>query len=160
MRFTTWAARREDTARHLAAHAARYALDGFAPWTLCLRSGLEVVGWGGLFRDADAPHWGPEVGYYLRRDCWGRGLATELVQTALAHAFDDLGLAEVGAFARPENGASLRVLEKAGFERVEHVPELERDRFRLVAGAWRARREHDARGGKEACSTDPSTTSP
>jgi RimJ/RimL family protein N-acetyltransferase len=60
------------------------------------------------------------------------------VNATLDHAFDDVGLEEVGAFARPANSASLRVLARCGFERFHFVPELERDWF----VARRERRQH------------------
>lgn len=41
-----------------------------------------------------------------------------------------LALPEVRAFARPENTASRRVLEKAGFEVVEFIPAMGRLLFR------------------------------
>jgi RimJ/RimL family protein N-acetyltransferase len=133
MRFTYCAASRDDTARHLEAHAARFEEDGFAPWTVVRRADERIIGWGGLNRDPQAPHWGTEVAYFFHPSCWGSGFATELVTACLDHAFDTLGLPEVGAFARPANRASARVLEKAGFSRVGYVMELERDRFRVTA---------------------------
>jgi ribosomal-protein-alanine N-acetyltransferase len=133
MRFTYCAATREDTARHLEAHAARFAEDGFAPWTLVCRTDERIVGWGGLHRDPKAPHWGTEVSYFFHPHCWGRGFATELVTTSLQHAFRELGLSEVDAFTQPANRASARALQKAGFSRLDDVPELARDRFRAFA---------------------------
>jgi RimJ/RimL family protein N-acetyltransferase len=133
MRFTWCAPDRDATAAFLASHAARFAEDGFAPWTALLREDGRVAGWGGLNRDPKATHYGVEVAYFFDRRCWGRGLATELVQESLAHAFEDLALPEVGAFVRPENRASVRVLEKNGFARLRFVPELERDEYRRPA---------------------------
>ena len=49
-------------------------------------------------------------------------------------ADDALRLPEVRAFARPENTGSQRVLEKAGFEMVKFVPELERPLYRRYQG--------------------------
>ena len=139
MQFTYCSPNREATAQYLHAYSARFSEDGFAPWTCVYSADGRVVGWGGLNRDPKAPHWGIEVAYFLDRDYWGRGLATELVQESLVHAFVDLGLPEVGAFVRPGNHASIRVLIKAGFARVEFVPELQRDSFRISATEWRPR---------------------
>jgi RimJ/RimL family protein N-acetyltransferase len=58
---------------------------------------------------------GPELGYWLGREFWGRGLATEAVQAALGWARDDWGLRAVSAGHFADNPASGRVLEKAGF---------------------------------------------
>jgi ribosomal-protein-alanine N-acetyltransferase len=96
------------------------------------------VGWGGLNRDPEAPHWGTEVAYFIHPSYWGRGLATELVVASLQLAFRQLGLAEVGAFARPQNRASVRVLQRTGFSFVRYVPELERDQFAISVRDWNA----------------------
>jgi RimJ/RimL family protein N-acetyltransferase len=54
------------------------------------------------------------------------------VRASLALAWGELGLAEVGAFTRPANRASARVLQKCGFAFVRHVPALERDQYRVT----------------------------
>ena len=131
MQFTWCSPSREATASFLDDYSKRFDEDGFAPWTAVLAAEDRVVGWGGLNRDPHAPHRGVELTYFIDRSCWGRGLATELVQAALAHAFRDLALPEVGAFVRPGNHASVRVLTKAGFAHTRFVPELERDAFAI-----------------------------
>lgn len=133
MRYTFCAPSSEATMAHIHSYAARFVEDGFAPWTAVLASEERVVGWGGLNKDPKEPWWGVEVAYYFDPAYWGRGLATELVRESLALAFDDLGLDHVGAFAKPENAASVRVLIKNGFELVRFVPELERDEYRISA---------------------------
>ena len=52
-----------------------------------------------------------EIGWRLRSEHWGKGLATEAGQAMLRFAFDDLKVPEVYAVAKPENQASLRVME-------------------------------------------------
>jgi RimJ/RimL family protein N-acetyltransferase len=53
-----------------------------------------------------------EVAYWIGRDHWGRGIATRALELLLAE------IAERPLFARAaeDNAASLRVLEKCGFE--------------------------------------------
>jgi len=90
-----------------------------------------------------------EVGYWIGRPFWGRGYATEAVSGVLGLAFDGLGLATVGAAVMAENGASARVLEKAGFCRLgEATGGCCQGRcagratvaFGVTAEAWRAAR--------------------
>ena len=57
-----------------------------------------------------------ELGYWLLRAAWGRGIATRVVRALAEHAFST-GLARVEATVRPANEASVRVLERAGFTR-------------------------------------------
>lgn len=56
-----------------------------------------------------------EVGYMLSPECWGQGLATEVVSAQLSYGFMQMGLHSVEAQIDPENQASRRVLEKLGF---------------------------------------------
>jgi RimJ/RimL family protein N-acetyltransferase len=55
-----------------------------------------------------------EIGWRLRRDAWGAGLATEAARAVLDYAFMILALPEVVADIHPENMRSIRVAEKIG----------------------------------------------
>jgi RimJ/RimL family protein N-acetyltransferase len=136
MRFTYCSPSRAATQEFLESYSARFAIDGFAPWTAVLSREGGVVGWGGLNRDPKAPHWGVEVTYFIDPAFAGRGLASELLQASLALAFRDLDLPGIGAFVRPENRASVRVLAKAGFTRRRFVAELQRDQYSISASQW------------------------
>lgn len=59
---------------------------------------------------------GRELGYTLRRDCWGCGLATE-VAAGLVDWHDRNSNSQLWAYTAVENAASRRVLEKIGFGR-------------------------------------------
>ncbi|HJT43992.1 MAG TPA: GNAT family N-acetyltransferase [Rhizomicrobium sp.] len=56
-----------------------------------------------------------ELGFLLRPDCWGMGLATEAVGAVVAHGFGPMGLTHVAAATQTGNRAAARVLEKNGF---------------------------------------------
>jgi RimJ/RimL family protein N-acetyltransferase len=75
---------------------------------------------------------GPELGYDLRSDQWGRGLATEAATAVRDFAFDVLGLPRLVSLIRVSNDASRRVAEKVGMTLAE---ELERRgvRYRVYA---------------------------
>jgi RimJ/RimL family protein N-acetyltransferase len=132
MKFTVAVRSRADCAHWLRRHADSRAVNGFAPWTLIHRSEARVIGWGGLGVDPFVPGWGPEVIYFIHASYCGHGLATELVQASLGFAFDEAALEAVAAFARPENQASIRVLEKCGFELVRYEPALERNHYEIL----------------------------
>lgn len=57
------------------------------------------------------------IGYSLDKDCEGKGYMTEAVRLLVEYAFRELKLHRVYAEAKPSNLGSIRVLEKAGFER-------------------------------------------
>ena len=59
-----------------------------------------------------------ELGYRLVRSVWGRGYATEVARAVVRRGFEETGVETVVASALQSNAASLRVLEKAGLERV------------------------------------------
>ena len=54
------------------------------------------------------------LGYLLRWDCWGLGLATEGARALMEEAFQGRGAPEVIAEIRPENRPSRRVAERLG----------------------------------------------
>lgn len=60
----------------------------------------------------------PDLGYWLGVAYWNKGYATEAARAMAGHAFDVLGLKELGAAFHKSNPASGRVLEKVGFERI------------------------------------------
>jgi RimJ/RimL family protein N-acetyltransferase len=55
-----------------------------------------------------------EVGYRLAPSAWGRGYATEGARAVVRYGFDALGLDRIIGLTHPDNGASQRVLLKAG----------------------------------------------
>jgi len=57
-----------------------------------------------------------ELGYWLGKKYWGKGLMTEAVKLMLKFAFEKLKLHRVYAGVFEENIASRRVLEKTGFK--------------------------------------------
>jgi RimJ/RimL family protein N-acetyltransferase len=58
-----------------------------------------------------------EVSYFLRASARGRGFATRAVRLVARWAFDELGIQRIELRAHPENAASHRVAERAGFTR-------------------------------------------
>jgi [ribosomal protein S5]-alanine N-acetyltransferase len=57
-----------------------------------------------------------ELGYWLAKPYWGRGIMTSAVRSVSEYSFSDLGLVRVTAHVFDFNVASARVLEKAGFQ--------------------------------------------
>ena len=100
------------------------------PWALAYQGGLVgqlTVGgitWGSL-RAA-------YIGYWIDSEVAGRGIMPTAVAMALDHCFDALHLHRVEINIRPENTASLRVVEKLGLRR-----EGERAEYLHIDGAWR-----------------------
>jgi [ribosomal protein S5]-alanine N-acetyltransferase len=85
------------------------------------------IAWGSL-RSASA-------GYWVAKSVAGRGIMPLALAAACDHAFIGLGLHRVEVNIRPENSASLRVVEKLGFR-----DEGLRPHYLHIAGAWRDHR--------------------
>ena len=58
-----------------------------------------------------------EVGYWIDREVWGRGVATR----ALAAVLGEEAVRPLFAGVAPHNAGSMRVLEKCGFERTGEI---------------------------------------
>jgi [ribosomal protein S5]-alanine N-acetyltransferase len=56
-----------------------------------------------------------EIGYELHPSHWGKGFMSEAVEAVARCGFDAFSLNRIEAWTLPGNGASDRVLEKAGF---------------------------------------------
>jgi RimJ/RimL family protein N-acetyltransferase len=56
-----------------------------------------------------------EIGYWCAAEARGRGVVTRAVRRLSRHAFDDLGIDRVEMVIDPDNLASRRVAERAGF---------------------------------------------
>jgi ribosomal-protein-alanine N-acetyltransferase len=73
-----------------------------------------------------------QIGYWIDRLAAGRGITPCAVAMTVDHCFFGLGMHRLEVNIRPENVASLRVVEKLGF-RLEGV----RSRYLHIDGAWR-----------------------
>ena len=75
------------------------------------------------------------IGYWIDQDHAGQGLMTRAVAMAADHCFFVLKLHRVEVAIRPENTASLRVVEKLGISEIGFAP-----RFLHIDGDWRDHR--------------------
>jgi RimJ/RimL family protein N-acetyltransferase len=90
-----------------------------------------------------------ELGWCLRPEAEGQGLATEAVRELFRICFDDLGLRRVVASCFSANEPSWRLMERVGMRREEHAvrDSLHRNgewmdgyRYALLADEWRSTR--------------------
>ncbi|MGH8775040.1 MAG: GNAT family N-acetyltransferase [Jiangellaceae bacterium] len=72
------------------------------------------------------------AGYWVDREVAGRGVIPTALALAVDHCFFTVGLHRIEVNIRPENAASLRVVEKLGFRQ-----EGLRERFLHIDGDWR-----------------------
>jgi ribosomal-protein-alanine N-acetyltransferase len=100
---------------------------GFCRWKLVEPSTGELIGFCGPGIWRDAPD--PEIGWWLARSHWGRGLATEAARAALQDALERVGLERIISIARPDNTASIGVMKKIG---LRFDQQFEADGIKLV----------------------------
>ena len=73
-----------------------------------------LVGGAGIKIDYHRNYIG-EIGYFVDRDYWGRGIATQAVALMEGFIAAHLPLVRAEIVTLPENGASIRVAEKSGY---------------------------------------------
>lgn len=78
--------------------------------------GDRIVGAVGIKIDQSRKYIG-EIGYFVDRDYWGRGIACEAVALAEDIGFGKLGLRRLELVTLEGNAASIRVAEKCGYVR-------------------------------------------
>jgi len=90
------------------------AAQGVQYWPIFLLDSGNHVGAAGM-RLQDAAKRIYAMGYYLRREFWGQGFATEAGRGVIRYAFETMKVNGLFAGHHPENHVSKIVLEKLGF---------------------------------------------
>ena len=120
----------------------RFARREMINWMVATRGDDAVIGTCSLSR-FDTREGIAEVGYALRFDRWGQGLAGEAVALALAWGFRHLGLRRIDASIDPRNARSRQVLQRLGFAvDVRHVHDagvVPAERYALLVDDGRRR---------------------
>lgn len=94
----------------------RYADHGHGLWAMVLKSTGDMIGDCGLtFQNVDGVN-ELEIGYHVRRDLWGQGLATEAARACRDYGFSRLSADRIISLIRSENVPSRRVAEKNGMK--------------------------------------------
>jgi RimJ/RimL family protein N-acetyltransferase len=91
--------------------------EGFGRWAAEDKETGQFVGFGGLRSLFGMP----EVVYHFSPPHWGKGLATELARASLRYGFEEHRFERIVAVAKPENAASIHVMEKLGMRYEKHT---------------------------------------
>lgn len=81
----------------------------------------EAAGGIGIELHTDVERVSAEIGYWLGETAWGRGIVTEALQAVTAEVFRQFDLTRIYALPFADNRASIRVLEKAGYQLEGHL---------------------------------------
>jgi RimJ/RimL family protein N-acetyltransferase len=101
---------REEADKALKSIIKHWETHGFGRWVVLDKKTHDFIGFGGLRSLFGTP----EVAYHLAKAHWGKGLATELARASLRFGFEDRRFDRIVAIAKPENAASIHVMEKLG----------------------------------------------
>jgi [ribosomal protein S5]-alanine N-acetyltransferase len=102
---------RERTQAMLELTLERYRDEGMAEYAVVHEASGELIGvCGPVYREVEGARL-PELGWDLRRDCWGQGYATEAARAVLPHAAG-LGLLRVYSLIDPGNVRSQGVARR------------------------------------------------
>ncbi|OFZ07297.1 MAG: GNAT family N-acetyltransferase [Bacteroidetes bacterium RIFCSPHIGHO2_02_FULL_44_7] len=106
---------REEADAIIALVRKQYAEYGIGRWAVIDKQTEEFIGWAGLKYEQKLRNFAYyDLGYRLREEYWGKGIATEAASTALKYGFSVLKLDEISAAASQANKASIAILEKIG----------------------------------------------
>ena len=117
-RFTLWDSHKTvfETEMFVRDYArCRYMEHTPEPYAITLRGDAKPIGTVGCFW-ASEPNKTMELGYWLAEPFWGRGLMAEACRAAVESAFANHGPRRIQARVIAGNVASVRVLEKSGFQ--------------------------------------------
>ncbi|GAB3372510.1 GNAT family N-acetyltransferase [Azotobacter armeniacus] len=119
---------------------ACYESHGVGPWALVEKESRALIGFCGVGPEFVGDVEEINLGYRLAQRYWGAGFATEAACAALAFAFSEKAFRSVVVIVEPEHGASMRVVEKAGFCSFQNVQFYGREvrLYRMTRDEWSA----------------------
>jgi len=85
-------------------------------WGVARRTDNQLIGTTTLY-NLDFANRRAEIGYALGRTHWGQGYMHEALQALLSYCFETLNLRRLEADVDPRNEASIKSLERLGFQR-------------------------------------------
>ncbi|MBK8551736.1 MAG: GNAT family N-acetyltransferase [Ignavibacteria bacterium] len=91
-------------------------------WGITLKGSEKLIGSGGPWRLLKE-HLRCEIGYDLLPQYWKKGIMTEALREIIKFCFDKMNMHSIEANVDPDNIASVKLLEKLGFEKEGHLKE-------------------------------------
>jgi len=118
----------------IATHAGDWERRERLTLAICARTAAQQI-LGAIGLHISMAHLHGEIGYWIGRDAWGNGYATEAARALVSYAFVQLGLHRVQGRHFTRNPASGRVMQKLGMqlEGVHRDAYMRSDKFENVA---------------------------
>ncbi|MCL4114214.1 UNVERIFIED_CONTAM: hypothetical protein GTU68_031859 [Idotea baltica] len=107
-----------ETALMLERMIAHFNEWGYGLWAAELKETKECIGFIGLSHPRFENEMTPcvEIGWRLKYEYWGKGLATEGAKEVLRYAFEDLDISHLNSWTAIPNKGSERVMQKIGMK--------------------------------------------
>lgn len=105
-----------DTAGFIEWCRRSYQERGYGLWALIEKKSGVLIGFCGLSHATVDGVDEVEIAYRLAHDQWGKGLASEVANVVLEHGFSICNIEQIVGIVSPRHQASIRVLEKIGFQ--------------------------------------------
>jgi ribosomal-protein-alanine N-acetyltransferase len=148
-RSDDWQQLQELAVAYQASEAAQYEepwptsteeVKGMAGWfaggddylAVCLKDTGQLIGLLAINRRDDAEGQVHNLGYVFHPGYYGQGYATEACRAAMAYLFDELAVDGILTGTHPDNGPSVRLLERLGLKQVA------RGEYAISRGEWSA----------------------
>ncbi len=100
------------TEQRIAAMASHWQIHGFGDWGVVEKASGKLIGFCGLHYITDMVE--VNIGYAIERTRWHQGFGLEASKAVLDFGFQELRLKVIVAVIRPNNRASIRLVEKLG----------------------------------------------
>jgi ribosomal-protein-alanine N-acetyltransferase len=112
----------EDTQKRVERICSQMRQGVWAFWAIVLKEENKVIGVCGLY-DFSFTSASAEVFSLMAKRYWSQGFMTEAKRVIIKCGFECMGLNRIDASVFPENGASIRVNQKLGFQIIGTIPE-------------------------------------
>jgi RimJ/RimL family protein N-acetyltransferase len=130
---------REQTVNIINSIRQQYITHGIGRWAIVNKRTFDFIGWSGLKFVTDLTNHHKnyyDLGYRLKKEYWGKGIATETAIASLNYAFNKLHANQVYAMADVENQVSNKILKKIGLSFIEkfNLDGIEHNWYKIERG--------------------------
>ncbi|MFD4955603.1 GNAT family N-acetyltransferase [Streptomyces sp. NPDC058451] len=127
-----WLGARDHTEEAFDAYLKRLEQPTHVGFVICLRDTDAIVGGANINNIVRGALQNGTLGYTAYASTTGRGYMTEGLWLVIQHAFGELGLHRLEANIQPDNTASLKLIQRLGFQREGYSTA-----FQFINGEWR-----------------------